>query len=111
MACNEFQSSVLLSRAPAAQWRKEIATIRNCFASAVSPGLAEEKFPWLAREIRSRSYNDTASKPSPPPLSCKRKQGLREDERTEGGCVKFLVDAGSSLFTKLISDSFSSDLR
>lgn len=83
MARNEFQSSALLSWAPAAQWRKEIATIRNCFASAASPGLAEKKFPWLAREIRSRSHNDTTS----PLLSPARENGGSRERRngTEGG--------------------------
>jgi len=71
MARNEFQSSALLSRAPAAQWWKEIATIRNCFASAASPGLAEEKFPWPVR------YALVVITPPP----CKRKRWLARGTR------------------------------
>jgi len=43
MERNEFQSSARLSRAAVAQWRKEIATNRNCFSQVPSSAAAFEE--------------------------------------------------------------------
>jgi len=111
MERNEFQSSARLSRAAVAQWRKEIATNRNCFSQVPSSAAAfEEK----SARLSFLTIPD-------PRKGDRQREREREREREGGGrertkpggrrSVKFLAGAKprkSVIYKINIRQSFSS---